>query len=389
MIVADRFWEALEPKMRLPWGAAQGVSLGEVLEEREAPSCDVVNAEESGSGSRGTTGPPKCILELQPVTAEQLIKNAPQVEYLVDGILPVESSLLVSGDSGIGKTWMTLDLAMALDQGRPWLDHFPTQRGRVLVIDEENAIPLLKERLQKLLRAGAMPDDGTTLGVQFLPSQGINLSDPAFEEAVERVLAAGRPDLVIMDSLGPIHGGIESDTGEMATLFRILKRWMNTYGCAFVLCHHHRTAGVRGADSAHRYRGSSAIRALVDAHLELQEIKGQQAAFSVEHSISRYGQLQSPFTVQLVEGAEDAIQVRYAAEAKSRPEAKLHEAQEFIKHLAADEQRHSRREIQKKGEDAGLKQHMLDTARKRLIEVGELNEATEGKTAGIILRRPD
>ncbi len=372
-------WESLESQMLRPWATGQQASLGvgDVRGCEEAPSCDEVREER---GDR-TTGPSNRRLELQPVAAHQLIKSAAKVAYLVDDILPVGSSLLLSGDSGIGKTWLTLDLAIAIDQGRPWLHHFPTQQGKVLVIDEENAIPLLKERLQKLLRAEDEPDDGATLGVHFLPSQEINLGDKVFAEAVERVLAAYQPDLVIVDSLTRIHSGSEHDAGAMAHLFRIIKRWTNTYGCCFVLCHPRRPAGPRENDSGQQ------IGAFVDGHLDLRQIRGHKDVFTVEHSKTRYGQPLAPFAVEIVDVAAQATQVRYAGEAKSQTEAKLHEAQQCIKNLAADRQRHSRHEILRKGTEVGLTQHVLDMARKLLIEAGTLDNAPEGRTAGIILRR--
>ncbi|MBQ10470.1 MAG: hypothetical protein CMJ45_02850, partial [Planctomyces sp.] len=158
-------------------------------------------------------------IELQPETAAQLIEDAPEVDYLVEHILPSGGASLVAGESGIGKTWVTLDLAISVALGRPWLAHFPAKQGNVLVIDEENAKPLLRKRLQKLLKAAQLDVDGSTLGVRFLTGKGINLSDPVFVSAVERVLAASSPDLVIIDSLVRIHTGNENDAGDMAKLF--------------------------------------------------------------------------------------------------------------------------------------------------------------------------
>jgi len=83
-------------------------------------------------------------------TIQELISQSHDVEWLVDGVLPRDGVLLITGEAGIGKTWMVLALAMALDGGTPWLDQFSTVATKVLMIDEESSPSLLKDRFQKL-----------------------------------------------------------------------------------------------------------------------------------------------------------------------------------------------------------------------------------------------
>ena len=230
--------------------------------------------------------------------------------------------------------------------------------------------------------------DGSTLGVRFLTGKGINLSDPVFVSAVERVLAASSPDLVIIDSLVRIHTGNENDAGDMAKLFAIFKGWMNRYGCSFVFCHHRRKPGVMGNDSAHMFRGSSEIRAFVDTHLDLREVKDQEeSVFTVEHSKSRYEEPIASFTAEIVDVAEGATEVRYIGEAKNQAMERLLGAQQFLVGLVADKEWHRRREIIEKGGEAGFKQHTLDTARKLLIDAETVREEKRGKETGIVLEQ--
>jgi len=323
--------------------------------------------------------------ELIPTSAAQLIKESPEVEWQIDGMHPVGGSMLLAGDAGIGKTWLTLDLALAVDQGSSWLGHFGVKKGRVLIIDEENAVALLKKRLQKLLRAAQMPEDGSSLGIEFLASKGINLSDPPCVEALGAVLEEKKPDLVIVDSLVRIHRGNENDAGEMARLFGVIKPWMNSFGCSFVFCHHRRKPGPMGGDAANMFRGSSEIRAFVDTHLDLRKNRGEEA-LTVEQSKSRYDGPVTSFSVEILDVGE-GTEIRYKGEATNQTKAKLDDAFEFIRTLVSDGEWHGRPEILKKGDELRLKQHTLDTARKLLIESEEVEAAPKGREAGVRLKQ--
>jgi predicted ATP-dependent serine protease len=102
-------------------------------------------------------------------TIQELISQSHDVEWLVDGVLPRDGVLLITGEAGIGKTWMVLALAMALDGGKPWLDEFSTIATKVLMIDEESSPSLLKDRFQKL--------KAQTSGTLMLVGAGVMLDD--------------------------------------------------------------------------------------------------------------------------------------------------------------------------------------------------------------------
>lgn len=90
-------------------------------------------------------------LVYQSLSLEDLLNQVDDVEWLVDGILPKAGVLLVTGEPGGGKSWMLQELALAFSTGRPWLGHFPTTKAEVLVIDEENALRLLRKRFARLI----------------------------------------------------------------------------------------------------------------------------------------------------------------------------------------------------------------------------------------------
>ena len=322
-------------------------------------------------------------ITLIPRPVREFFQEAQEVRWRVQDLLPEGAALVVVADSSTGKTWLTLVLALAVDQGAAFLGRFPSSQGKVLIIDEENADALLKHRLKKLLRGLGLPEDGSTLGIEVLTSQGVNLSDPAYVEALEQLLAEKRPALVIIDALVRIHRGNENDAGEMAQIFGHVKRWMVGFGCCFVFCHHRKKPALGQNDPSHLFRGSSEIRAFMDSQLDLQPVKGERGLVTVEHAKSRYIEPVPTFNIEIVDPAEGQTVVRYAGEPKTMTQEKLKEAQGFIRLLVADGEWHSRQEILEQGRVSSHKRDTLETARKLLVEAGEVMEEKKGRQTGL------
>lgn len=346
--------------------------------------------ERSGLSSDGSYIVPevrKQGIALVPRPVMEFMAQAHEVRWRVQDLLPEGAAMVVVADSSTGKTWLTLVLALAVDQGRPFLGRFPATQGKVLIIDEENGDALLKHRLRKLLRGLGLPEDGSTLGIEILTAEGVNLSDRAYVEALEQVIEVKRPDLVIIDALVRIHRGNENDAGEMAQVFAHVKRWMGKYGCSFVFCHHRKKPQMGMSDPSQLFRGSSEIRAFMDSQLDLRPVRGERGLVTVEHAKSRYIEPVPAFNLEIVDPAEGQTVVRYAGEPKNQTQEKLAGAGEFIRCLVADGEWHSREDILDQGGKVGHKRDTLDTARKLLVDAGEVVEQKHGKKAGV--RIPD
>jgi hypothetical protein len=68
------------------------------------------------------------------------------IEWIIDGIIPLGSITLLSGESGGGKTWLAYAIAGAVARGEPFAD-FKVQHRPALYLDGENRLCLAKQRL--------------------------------------------------------------------------------------------------------------------------------------------------------------------------------------------------------------------------------------------------
>jgi len=104
-------------------------------------------------------------------TVEQLFDLNINLKWTINNILPVGGLMILSGSHGLGKSFMSLDLAvkMSHESSELWLNKFKLQSGPVAYIDTENGLSLIKHRLQLL---GAKKED--ELNIIYRRSLDIN-----------------------------------------------------------------------------------------------------------------------------------------------------------------------------------------------------------------------
>jgi len=68
--------------------------------------------------------------------------------WAVHRLIPQESITILSGKGGVGKTWLSIQLADAVSKGNPFMG-LATKHMPVVYIDFENSLPVLVERIRK------------------------------------------------------------------------------------------------------------------------------------------------------------------------------------------------------------------------------------------------
>jgi len=90
-----------------------------------------------------------------------------QTPWLVDGLWGETAVGVIGGQPKSCKTWLALEIAVAVASRRPCLDRFEVyQRGRVLFYAAEDSPEQIRERIEGLARARIR---GSTLNEEALP----------------------------------------------------------------------------------------------------------------------------------------------------------------------------------------------------------------------------
>jgi hypothetical protein len=80
---------------------------------------------------------------------ELMTRRYPESEWVVESLIP-EGLTVLSAQPASYKTWLLLDIAIAVASGSQLSQTFDTTQSGVLVIDEESSERLLQQRLSLL-----------------------------------------------------------------------------------------------------------------------------------------------------------------------------------------------------------------------------------------------
>jgi len=199
--------------------------------------------------------------------------SSEEIGWIVRGLIPAQGITIIAGEAGSGKTWLALTLARAMTFGDDFLGR-RTQKNKVLYLDRENPLSLIRDRLQVLFGGAS----------EFRP-WGLWCSDEPPMIGDPRLLEFARKGpVLIIDSMIRFHSADENSATQMAPVMASLRE-LATVGASVVVLHHKpksETSSYRGSSDI--VAGADAAFALVkrDGLLELRTIKNR---FAVETTV--------------------------------------------------------------------------------------------------------
>ena len=140
----------------------------------------------------------------EPMSLTDLVAiDYPDTELVTGGLAHQGSRILLGGDSGMGKSYVLLQLLFESAEGKPWLGIWPVRRPlRSLLVQTEVSEPLFQRRIK---RWGSLPD-----GMFVLTQKEFLMIDEA--GSVARFCDEHDIDIVGLDPLYQMHGGDENST---------------------------------------------------------------------------------------------------------------------------------------------------------------------------------
>lgn len=195
------------------------------------------------------------------------IANRPPATWIIDDVLPREELAMLFGASGAGKSFVALDMALAIARGIPWRDK-DTVQGNVCWIAAE-----AEGSLRNRFRAYAKKQELELNAVQnfHVVGAGVNLSDRDLVDTLAAAAAPYRPALVVIDTLAAASGGANENSGEdMGRVLDCCRLIHYQTGATVLLIHH------IGKDEDKGARGWSGLKAAVHAELYVsRELNGR------------------------------------------------------------------------------------------------------------------
>ena len=218
-------------------------------------------------------------LPVQP--AWRLAEAPEQRRWLVEALWSEEAVGIIGGEPKCCKSFLALDLAVAVAAGTPCLRRFAVARpGRVLLYPAEDALHVVRRRLEGICAAA-----GTALAeldVQVITAPSLRLDLDTDRTRLEEAVARLKPRLLVLDPFVRLHRIDENVSGEVAPLLAFLRELQRRHAVAVAVVHHARK-GAAAIRAGQALRGSSEFHAWGDSNLYLRRDADDRIALTVEH----------------------------------------------------------------------------------------------------------
>ena len=220
-------------------------------------------------------------MSLLPVTPAHELPDSPEEgRWLLEGLWTEEGVGIIGGEPKCCKSFLALSLAVAVASGEPCLGRFRVVRkGRVLLFAAEDALPLVRRRLEGLCAACGrrLPD----VDIQVITAPSVRLDLPEDRAKLAQTVAALAPRLLLLDPFVRLHRIDENASAEVAPLLAFLRELQRSHRMAVAVVHHAKKGGG-GLRAGQALRGSSEFHAWGDSNLYLRR-HGERLTLSVEH----------------------------------------------------------------------------------------------------------
>lgn len=202
------------------------------------------------------------------VSVRELLAKEPEpVSWVVDDLIPTGLGLII-GPSKLGKSWMALQLALAVAGGSEFLG-FHARKGNVLYLALEDSERRLVERVGHIQKLEEVPEG---FRVKFMSSRLPKLMDELEEER-----RFSNPKLIIIDTLQMIRGPVRGNENLYAYDYRemsMLKRFADENNIAIIAIHH--TRKMNDASNVfNNINGTTGIMGAADSSYVLSKDKGK------------------------------------------------------------------------------------------------------------------
>jgi hypothetical protein len=181
--------------------------------------------------------------ELESVDALSIANSEKAREWLIAGILPLGSVMLLAASGGTGKSTLIYNWSLNIALGQPWSKR-RCRKGKSLIIQSDEPLVDTSEKLGVIgyAEAGLEPGD-----IEFWETWRF-----AHMTQLEDYVRKNRPSFIAIDSLTACLAGMDVDLvrSNAGDVLYGLRDIANKYNCSIVILHHlNKSGGLRDSTS--------------------------------------------------------------------------------------------------------------------------------------------
>jgi hypothetical protein len=277
---------------------------------------DIVNSEVARPVGQSDATDVSRSFPVQP--AHQLPVQEAEHRWLVEDLWLEESVGICGGEAKLGKSFLALDVGVAVASGTLCLRTFPVPHpGTVLLYAAEDALHVVRQRIEGICAAAGCSLQ--QLDLQVITAPTLRLDLPGDRDRLQHTVERLKPRLLILDPFVRLHRIDENISGEVSPLLAYLRELQRRYHMAVLLVHHAKKGGghIRAGQSL---RGSSEFHAWGDSNLYLRRAN-HELTLTIEH---RAAPSPEPIILELAQsGNALALQPRTHSAAPPSPGSSL------------------------------------------------------------------
>lgn len=280
-------------KVAPPEGVADGWDLADALAEGWTPerAANWLQANSTRYKPEADDGP---TFDIEPLDIAWCLRTPPpEKAFHVRPYIPAGCAGVLSGTGAVGKSFLSLQLCVALACGRSFGPFEIGQPARALIVNVEDAQGDLHWRLVPIVEAFSLSFEEQQLLKQnlcILPARGklgplMGLDERRNPQAsasytwLQEQVARYRPDLLVLDTKSRLYGLDENSNDHAAQWLSVLERMIANHPTLsiMVVSHNSKSSVATGDTGQHAARGASALVDNARFVLSLTGIRGDEA----------------------------------------------------------------------------------------------------------------
>jgi len=215
--------------------------------------------------------PVRHVAEVEPV--------APERQWLIEQLWLALGVGVLGGAPKTFKTWIAVELALAIASGRAAFGRFPVrQPGPVLFFGAEDSLPALRTRFEGIAAQRGVELRDVQLYLLDVAQLRLDRADQLAR--LSATVAACTPRLLVLDPFVRLARVDENSAAEVSAVLGSLRDLQRAHDLAILLVHHARKSS--GASPTQAFRGSGDFGAWGDSNLHVTR-RGEELRLHLEH----------------------------------------------------------------------------------------------------------
>lgn len=219
----------------------------------------------------------------EPEALDSVWNHMPELSpCLIENVLRKGHKMLIAGPSKAGKSFLQIELCIAIAEGRKWLN-WSCSQGKVMYVNLELDRASCLHRFKDVYQALSWePRNLSNIDIWNLRGR----SEPMDKLAPKLIRRATKKDYVaiIIDPIYKVITGDENSADQMANFCNQFDKVCTELGCAVIYCHHHSKGSQGNKRSMDRASGSGVFARDPDALLDLIELEATEELLKQEEN---------------------------------------------------------------------------------------------------------